>query len=49
MGKGSKRRPSFVDDRAMEEDWNRIFKREEKNAEKNRYKRGARRHDGKEG
>jgi len=40
VGKGSKRRPLQVDENDMEANWHHVFKRENKNQEKNRYKRG---------
>lgn len=45
MGKGSRRRPTQIDDGEFEENWNRIFRREGKNVEKNRYKRNQRKND----
>jgi hypothetical protein len=38
-GKGDKRRPQLVDDDTMECNWQYAFRREEKNIQKNRYKR----------
>ena len=37
MGKGSGRRKLNITDDELEENWNRIFKRDDKNVEKNRY------------
>lgn len=42
MGKGSRRRPQQVSDEEFEDNWNAVFKRDKKNVEKNRYKRGQR-------
>jgi hypothetical protein len=41
-GKGDRRRIWVVDD----SDWDRAFRRNDKNVEKNRYKRGNRHKDG---
>lgn len=38
-GKGDKRRPQLVDDETMECNWVHAFKRNDKNQEKNRYRR----------
>ena len=40
MGKGSVRRPTQIDSDEFEDNWERIFKRNDKNLEKNRYRRG---------
>jgi hypothetical protein len=37
MGKGSKRRESSITDEELEQNWHRIFRRNDKNAEKSRY------------
>ena len=42
MGKGSVRRPTLVRDEEFQDNWNTIFRRNDKNAEKSRYKRGQR-------
>lgn len=42
MGKGCRRRPIEVPREEFEENWDRIFKREDKNKEKSRHARSQR-------